>query len=739
MDLAPVTGHVRRHLGTKFAVAALALTALPVVIVGAIGFSLGSRGIQTHTDLHLQSVAALKGDQIEGWLADQREMVSSRLYPSGSTSLVQDLLVEGPDPAPDAARVGMDEALHPLLDDDYALVGVSVMDGGGRIRYASRADLPDVADLTGDQLRGDGDGLGLGLVSPESDGGQALLVLVERARGGREGTVAAYLSLSPVQELLRPDPGLGEHGRSYLVGGDGMVVTTGGVLRAAPAGALEAVVGAGERLERFTGFEGTEVVGRSERLDGLPWTTATTIPVRYAFADVARMRWLMGLAVVAVGGAGALAGWRFSGGITRPLRRLVAGVQALGGGDLDVRLTMRERDEVGELAASFNDMAEALSEAYQAVTRERTTLREIQASMTDGMVVVDGTGRVVYFNGAAQRFTGLDSHDAIGRPLHELLTPEDYESADAFRSLGGLVAGAHDGPRTLELVRVRPVRRDLVVTAFPIGNGPDEELTGFIIRDATAERALERRRDAFVSIASHELRTPMTTIIGLAEILLDRAEPGDGRRSWLERVLRESRRLSNIVDNMLNASRIQAAKLTAKREPVPLEEVVREAAADIQGSTDLHELVTDIPEGLPPAQADRDMVAQVLTNLLTNAVKYSPEGGRIRLAVVHDSERQRLVVSVSDQGIGIAPADRENLFTTFHRIERPETAGVRGTGLGLYIVRELTGLMGGDVWLHSEPGRGTVFSFSLPTGVPEDAPDGPIAGPGRAEATHGRS
>ena len=222
-------------------------------------------------------------------------------------------------------------------------------------------------------------------------------------------------------------------------------------------------------------------------------------------------------------------------------------------------------------------------------------------------------------------------------------------------------------------------------------------------------------RDTFVSIASHELRTPLTSIVGYTDLLLRRDPPEDTRKRWLKNVFDNSQRITEMVDDLLNVSRIHSGKASIKLERVRLPDVVRETLAIAQESTDKHEFIIDIEPDLPDVLIDHNKFGQVIGNLLNNAIRYSPNGGRITLSVHNDVRRHRIVVSVADEGIGIGPTDKASLFTTFHRIQRPETQGIRGSGLGLYIAKEWTEAMGGKIWLESKLNKGSTFFVAIPT------------------------
>ena len=222
-------------------------------------------------------------------------------------------------------------------------------------------------------------------------------------------------------------------------------------------------------------------------------------------------------------------------------------------------------------------------------------------------------------------------------------------------------------------------------------------------------------RDTFVSIASHELRTPLTSIMGYTELLMRRDPPDATRRRWLKNIFDNSQKIADMVDDLLNVTRIQSGKTNFKLEVVKLSDVLEERLAIIRESPDKHEFVIEIEPDLPDVLVDRDKFGQVVGNLLSNAIKYSPNGGRITLSGHNDEEWHRIVVSVADEGIGIGPEDKSLLFTTFHRIQRPETQGIGGSGLGLYIAKEWTEAMGGEIWLESELNKGSIFFVAIPT------------------------
>jgi hypothetical protein len=220
-------------------------------------------------------------------------------------------------------------------------------------------------------------------------------------------------------------------------------------------------------------------------------------------------------------------------------------------------------------------------------------------------------------------------------------------------------------------------------------------------------------RDTFISIASHELRTPLTAITGYAALLLRRDPPVVTRRKWIKNILDHGQSISAMANDLLNVTRINTGKMTLKLERLNLVNILEEQFNMVREISDIHEFIIDIEPNLPPMVVDHDKFGQVVTNLLNNAVKYSPNGGRITLSAYYHRSRKCAIISISDEGIGISPEDQKSLFTTFHRIQRPETQGIRGSGLGLYIAKEWTEAMGGKIWVESELNKGSTFSVSL--------------------------
>jgi PAS domain S-box-containing protein len=312
----------------------------------------------------------------------------------------------------------------------------------------------------------------------------------------------------------------------------------------------------------------------------------------------------------------------------------------------------------------------------------------------DGVVLVDDARRIRLWNPAAERITGLQAADLVGRPVDE--------------ALPGWLHDLSARPQT------RPVDvggRELWLSLTAVGF---ERGTVYAFRDLTEERALEQLKSDFVSTVSHELRTPLAAIYGAAMTLQrEDVELNEAQQAGMLDVIGgESERLARIVNDILLASRLDSGAQTVAVGRTDAAEIARAvvAAAETHLPSDIDLVLTAEP-GLHVV-ADEDALRQVLVNLVENAVKYSPEGGRVELTLEQVDGRVRF--SVRDRGLGIPPAEHERIFEKFFRLDPNLSRGVGGTGLGLYISRELVRRMGGRIRVESAPGAGSTFSFELP-------------------------
>jgi two-component system, OmpR family, phosphate regulon sensor histidine kinase PhoR len=396
--------------------------------------------------------------------------------------------------------------------------------------------------------------------------------------------------------------------------------------------------------------------------------------------------------------------------VTRPVTEMQSIARGMAEGNFAQRVPTSGSGEIAGLGRTLNLMAERLSDKIQDLEGERTKVGAILDSMVEGVIAIDQRGRTVLMNHAARRIFDLGEALLVGRPLLEIVR---------HKAILDLVADSKrldaEGPRRLEIDIGPPVDRTLDVHASAIALAPSGQGILLVLHDVTALRRLERVRTEFVANVSHELRTPLTSIRGYLETLLDGAleEPANARR-FLEIAHTHAERLSRLVDDLLQLSDIETGKLVLKRTLLSLHEVAAEVVAffEKQATQKSLSILNNVPLDLQ-LEADWDRLTQIFVNLVDNAVKFTPEQGRITLGATPRGPGF-VHVWVTDTGIGIPSLDLPRITERFYRVDKARSRELGGTGLGLAIVKHVVQAHGGELWLESELGRGTTVNFSLP-------------------------
>jgi PAS domain S-box-containing protein len=339
----------------------------------------------------------------------------------------------------------------------------------------------------------------------------------------------------------------------------------------------------------------------------------------------------------------------------------------------------------------------------EAVAAEREQAANVLEAVGEGIFLVDGDGIVRLWNRAAVQLTGRTADSACNHPIDEVLP--GWETIAGQIPIGD---GGDPGSVTL------PLELDGVELWLSFVAVRSSEGIVYAVRDLTSERGLEEAKSEFVATVSHELRTPMAGIYGAAQTLLREdieLEPSD-RRTLLEIIATQAVRLSQITEEVLIASRLDRDDLPIERERVEVGPLAAETVEHMRSHLpEVTTLALDVEPDLPPASADRDRLQQVLVNLLDNAIKYSPNGGQVLLTVTGPATGVR--ITVADSGLGIPSAEQQRIFEKFYRLDTQLSRAGGGTGLGLYITRELVRRMGGTIAVQSEPGVGSTFTVDL--------------------------
>jgi len=369
---------------------------------------------------------------------------------------------------------------------------------------------------------------------------------------------------------------------------------------------------------------------------------------------------------------------------------------------------LRFAEELGRRAASAIENARLYREV-----EERAQAARVLASIGDGVVLVDSQGVIRLWNRAAESITGVRRSAVVGRSVADALPGFEQQTARMPLATSG-------SPATPETVSLEIGGRELWLSISGVGI---EDGVAYAFRDLTDERALEEMRQDLVATVSHELRTPLAAIYGSAITLrrpdLELEEPLQDK--LLEVIFEESSRLADIVNDLLLASQLDADRLEVHIERCDAVELARRVVDAAR--THLPEGVTvelaQPPEGIPAVAADAGQLRQVLANVVENAVKYSPDGGEVTLLL--EPLDGYLRFAVADQGLGIPPGERRRVFEKFYRLDPDMTRGIGGTGLGLYICRELVRRVSGRIWVEPNDERGSIFYVEIPFAAPAAA------------------
>ncbi len=427
----------------------------------------------------------------------------------------------------------------------------------------------------------------------------------------------------------------------------------------------------------------------------------------HIFSDLARdVAVTVALVVIASIGATYALARRFA----RPLDELTDGARRLAEGDFGHKIRVSGGWEHSTLAETFNAMSGRLASMFDLLEHDREQLRLILSGMVEGVIAIDDEQRMLFANGRAGALLGFEPSAAVGRRLSELILQQNFREV-VERGLAGTE------PFREELEWKGPPARTLAVfiSRFP-GHGAPGAVV--VVHDTTDLRQVERLRQDFVANVSHELKTPLSVIKSSVEALADGAvEEPEARVMFLTQVTREADRLEELIQDLLSLARIESGNMGLEPQAIVLERAItdcverHQARAEVKTLTMVERPPADAPADVA-AWADPDALRQVMDNLVDNAIKYTPNGGRI--TVRWTATADMVSFEVADTGVGISEADLPRVFERFYRVDKARSRAVGGTGLGLAIVKHLVQVMKGQVKVTSKVGKGTTFRVTLP-------------------------
>ncbi|MGB8658127.1 MAG: ATP-binding protein [Candidatus Zixiibacteriota bacterium] len=400
----------------------------------------------------------------------------------------------------------------------------------------------------------------------------------------------------------------------------------------------------------------------------------------------------------------------FSNLVTKPLRQMMQVGKKMSEGDFTQKIRIKTRDEIGELGEILNRVSSELSHQIAQITEDRSQLQSILSSMVEGVLAVDELGRVLLMNEALSRMLELSS-PFDGKYLYEII-----RNSELNEFVREVLSSAQE--KRKEIYFIQPQERHFMIqSALVDQRRPGAVFAIFVFHDITELKKLERVRKDFVANVSHELKTPLTSIKGFAEALRDGAvtQPEQSRR-FLSIISQHADRMSKIISDLLQLSRIESKDFALSVAPFSLGELVEEVALSLKPAADQksQRLEVNLQSQDQKALGDKYLINQALTNLVDNAIKYTPQKGTIRIESKERGEWAE--IAVVDDGIGIPANDLPRIFERFYTVDKSRSRELGGTGLGLSIVRHIIEAHGGKVNVQSQLGKGSEFRITLKKG-----------------------
>jgi two-component system phosphate regulon sensor histidine kinase PhoR len=381
------------------------------------------------------------------------------------------------------------------------------------------------------------------------------------------------------------------------------------------------------------------------------------------------------------------------------------------------RVTIRKKDEIGRLGEAINTMADSLQLQMNRIQEDESRLKSVLENMMSGVVMIDREDQIVVMNRSAEDFLGFSTDELLGKKFYE--AKQQFEFTQLIHECIEKREHIRD-----EMIFYFPEERILEVNVSPMSQS-DEDWAGVLIvlHNITAVRRLERMRSEFVANVSHELKTPIAAVKGFAETLLAGAlNDKEIAKSFLQIIFDESERLNRLIGDILELSKIESKRIPLQFSPVEMKSLIERSLHMMRSEADKKHISFDmqVDEDIY-IEADEDRLRQILINLLSNGISYTPEGGKVKVIVepIHsptdrDDEYERVRMIISDSGIGIPKKDLPRIFERFYRVDKARSRETGGTGLGLSIAKIIIALHKGEITIDSKEDEGTEIKVCFP-------------------------
>jgi two-component system phosphate regulon sensor histidine kinase PhoR len=429
------------------------------------------------------------------------------------------------------------------------------------------------------------------------------------------------------------------------------------------------------------------------------------LPLTTVESSVSHVTRTIILATIIITVLAVLATWIITRTMTRPIRQLTKASKSISTGQLGHKITISTKDEIGQLAQAFNEMSVNLKTTVDNISSEKNKLDSILNNMADGVIMTDANGDIILANRAAGKLFGFNEGNVISKPVIEVV--HDHEVDEVLKHC--IKTGAEQTTQFESGI----AKRFLRAIAVPLHEYDRLSGTLILLQDLTELRNLQTMRRELVGNISHELRTPIAGIKAIAETLLDGAiNDKKAAKDFLGRIESEADRLTQMVAELTQLSRIETGQAELKKEPVNLNTLVYEVMTEMSPLAARQQitLLKELSSNLPSVLVDKDRIRQTIINLIHNAIKFNKPAGRVTISTNYDDKS--VTISVTDTGIGISRDDLPHVFERFYKADKARASG--GSGLGLAIAKHTIQAHGGEIHAQSLEGQGSTFTFNLP-------------------------
>lgn len=724
----------------KLIILLLAIAIVPAMVISLVAYVTIGDQITAKTKEQLESIANKQAEQIDTLLRNNQVALtgtinafdlndglsayfaSSGKSGSGAINKALDRIEE--------ASLTIDEIF--VLDPSGLIMGSSVTGQAGKQLPAElySAKAPDEALFT---IRKD-----------PRDGFFKLFVDSKFLVNNKQPAIMVIaFNLERILDTLEDYSGLGETGETVLAVKEGANAVSMFALRFDPVAAFKTKLNSlklfdgNASYENITDYRKRSVMEVTRSIQLADWGLGTKIDRDEALAPIAGL----GKSILIIAGLASfiiiVLAIYVARSFAKPITLLIEKTKKIIAGDFSQKITVTSRDEIGELGATFNTMTEQLAASYQGLERkvaERTgqlnqkveELGQAKAkddamlgSIGEGMIVTDDVGNILRINSLAVDMLGMITADVVGKQASSAYTLYDDGDKPIPTNQWPIYLTLQTGQKTVQTTRViHPggTKSALGLTATPVIQQGKTIGAIEIIRDITKEKEVDRMKTEFISLASHQLRTPLSAIRWFTEMLIsgDAGKLTTDQAEFAKNIADSTERMIQLVNSLLNISRIESGRIIIDPKPTDLRELVAGIVNDLKGKTVERNqtLAVSVHNELPKINIDPRLIGQVYLNLLTNAIKYTPKGGEITVFISRKGDD--VVSQVTDNGYGIPVSEQAKMFKKFFRATNIVKVETDGTGLGMYLVKSIIESSGGKIWFKSEEGKGTTFWFSLP-------------------------